>query len=244
MGGYRNLFGLVLEPVIQRRLKGFPVLCVAYTVNPSYHLCCHLPLYLTLSLSQSSPCPLLTICSPFPSHTMAISPSITPSYHHPSVYFPYSSTLMLFFYSLLPWFHLSISFFQSALLHLFIPSSFLFWVLLSTPQGRGMGLMNMESPEQISLSICRYTSLCPSDRQQKTKCLLSETFLISFYPHPSPLHYPPHLVMESLFLEPVHPAETCRVFQLHFFSKIPPVRVPNFYIFSPSSLPCPPLQPI
>lgn len=105
------------------------------------------------------PNPLPLLFSPFavsfPPTPSLFSPSITPSHHHPSVCFPDSSTLLLFFYSLLPWFYLSLSSFQSPLLHPFIPFVSFFWGSLSTPQGRSMGLMNTESPEQISLSICR-----------------------------------------------------------------------------------------
>lgn len=38
-----------------------------------------------------------------------------------------------------------------------------------------------------SIDLSMYPSLCPSDRQQKTKCLLSETFPISFSLHPTSL---------------------------------------------------------
>lgn len=117
---------------------------------------------------------------------------------------------------------------------------------IHTPRERYGSDEHREPGTNQSIDLSTYPSRCRSDRQQKTKCLLSETFPISFYPHLSPLRTTihPHLVMESLFLGPVHPAETCRVFQLHFFTKVTPVRGPNFSISSPPSLPCPPLLPI
>lgn len=56
------------------------------------------------------PNPLPLLFSPFavslPPTPSLYSPSITPSYHHLSVCIPDSSTLLLFFCSLFPWFHL------------------------------------------------------------------------------------------------------------------------------------------
>lgn len=159
------------------------------------------------------PNPFLAFLSLFPSHTVTI---LSIHYSLPSssvCLLPDSSTLLVFFYSLLPWFHLSVSSFQSPLLLLFIPSSFLFFSPSIHSPGEKYGSDEHGEPgTNQSIDPSMYPSLCPSDRQQKTKCLLSKTFPISFYPHSSPLHYPPHLVMERLFLWPVHAAETSRVF--------------------------------
>lgn len=123
--------GLVLEPVILWRLKGFPVLYVTYTVNPLYYLCCRLPSYLTLSLTKSSPTPLLTISSLCTTHTSLFSPPITPScHHHHSVRVTDSPTLLLIFCSLFPWFHL----FLPPLLPPFIPLSIFFRKSFHTPR--------------------------------------------------------------------------------------------------------------
>lgn len=215
-GGPETRIGLVLEPVIQRRLKGFPVLYVAYTVNPSLHLCCRLPSFLTLNLSKSSPTPLFTICSLFPSHTIAIF-AIHFSLPSSSVCFPDSFFPLLFTPLIsLVCFLLPINPLPS--LHPFFFSSLSQSV--HTPREKCGSDEHGEPGTNQSIDLSMYPSLCSSDRQQKTKCLLSETFPISFDPLPSPSHYPPHLVMESLFLGPVHPAETCPVFQLHFFSKV------------------------
>lgn len=102
------------------------------------------------------PNPLPLLFSPFavslPPTPSLFSPSITPSYHHLSVCIPDSSTVLLFFCSLFPWFHL----FPSPLLPLSSLILFFFEPVYPHPKGeRSMGLINMERPEQISLSICR-----------------------------------------------------------------------------------------
>lgn len=237
--------GLVLEPVILWRLKGFPVLYVTYTVNPLYYICCRLPSYLTLSLTKSSPTPLLTICSLCTTHTSLFSPPITPSchhHHHHSVRVTDSPTLLLIFCSLFPWFHL----FLPPLLPPFIPSSIFFSKSFHTPREKHRFDKHWESGTNQSIDLSMYPLLCPYDCQQKTKCLLSETFPISFLPppHPSPLHCLPHLLMESLFRDLSTLMRLFLVFQLHFFSKVTPVMVPNFCISSLSSLTCPHILPI
>lgn len=150
--GYRNVFTLVLEPVTQLRLKGFPVLCVIYTVNPSYHLCCHLSSYSSLSLSRSSSCHFQSLSLPYcgsflhPLLPPIIIICLSASWllNSPSVFLLFTPLISL----------------VCCLLPIIPPSSvhtffFSFLVPLSTPLGRSMGLMNMESPEQISLSIRR-----------------------------------------------------------------------------------------
>lgn len=194
---------------------------------------------------SANPNPLSLLFSPFtfyfPPTPLLFSPSITPSHHHPSVCFPDSSTLLLFYFFLTLYsLDFACLFPPPPSLHPFLIQS------IHTPRERYGSDEHGEPGTNQSIDLSTYPSRCPSDRQQKTKCLLSETFPISFCPHLSPLRstFHPHLVMESLFLGPVHPAETCRVFQLHFFTKVAPVRGPNFGISSPPSLPCPPLLPI
>lgn len=105
-----------------------------------------------------------------------------PRHPHPSV--PVSSTLKLFFLQFTCFTLLARLLLPPLLPH---PAS----VPLFAPQGRS--LMNTESPEQISLLIHQmYPSIHPSDRQQKTKCLLSETFPISFSSPSTPLLCLPH----------------------------------------------------
>lgn len=103
------------------------------------------------------PNPLLLLFSPlsvsYPPTPSLFSPSIIPS-HHPSVCFCLLKspavflvfTPLILLVCLLPPNHL-FSFRFSV--------SFLFSVPPFTPQGRHVGLMNMESPEQISLLIRR-----------------------------------------------------------------------------------------
>lgn len=123
------------------------------TANPSYHLYSHLVSCLTLSLSKCSPASPLTIRSQFPSHMPLFSSRITPSHHHLSVCYCNSSTLLLFFcYFLFPPFSHS---FSPPLPLRFFSSSFFFLRLSAHYLREGNGLMNMDSPEQISLSICR-----------------------------------------------------------------------------------------
>lgn len=200
------------------------------------------------SWSYPNPLPLLFLLfaisfTPTPS---LFSPSITPSHHHHlSVCLSDFSALVLFFYSLSTWFHLYAS--PSSQPSSLPPYILSFWTQsIHTSREKYRSDEHGEPGTNQSIDLSTYPSVCPSDRQQKTKCLLSETFPIFFYSHPAPLHstIPPHLLMESLFLGPVHPTETCRGFQLHFFSKVAPVRVPKFCISSPSSIPCPPILPI
>lgn len=140
-------FRLALEPAIEQRDFLFcmsPTQATPPTTSAVVYLC---------TWPSANPNPLSLLFSPFavyfPPTPSLFSPSITPSHHHPSVCFPDSSTLLLFyFFSLFTPLILLVCF---LLLPPFIP----FWFSLSTPQGRGMGLMNIESPEQISLSICR-----------------------------------------------------------------------------------------
>lgn len=102
-------------------------------------------------------------------------------------------------------------------LHLSSPFHPFFFSFLSqlvhTPREKHGPDEHGEAGTNQSIDLSTYPLLCPSDRQQKTKCLLSETFPISFPTpspsHPSPLHCPPYLLMESPFLGPVHPAGTC-----------------------------------
>lgn len=90
-----------------------------------------------------------------------------------------------FFYSLLPWFHLSVSSLQSPLLLLFNLSYFL--QSIHSPREKYGSDEHGEPGTNQSIDLSMYPSLSSSDRQQKTKCLLSETFPISFFPHPTPL---------------------------------------------------------
>lgn len=68
-----------------------------------------------------------------------------------------------------------------------------------------------------SIDWSMYPLLCPSDRQQKTKCLLSETFSFPVCP-PHSCRIGPWDLSTQLSL----------VFQLHCFSEVTPVWVPYF----------------
>ncbi len=84
-----------------------------------------------------NPLPLLfsPVAVSFPPTPSLFSPSITLSHHHLSVCFPDSSTLLLFFYSLLPWFYLSVSSFQSPPPPSLLSLRFFFEVVCSHPEG-------------------------------------------------------------------------------------------------------------
>ena len=79
--------------------------------------------------------------------------------------------------------------------------------------------MNMESPEQISLSIPQVSLTLPLWSSAENKVFIKRNLPCLPLPPPdaSLLHYPPYLLMERLCLRPVHPTETCCIFQLHFF---------------------------
>lgn len=74
-----------------------------------------------------------------------------------------------------------------------IPPSFPFFFVLKSlryPREEYGSDEHGEPGTNQSIDLSTYPLLCPSDRQQKTKCLLSETFPISLY-LPSPSYSPP-----------------------------------------------------
>lgn len=141
------------------------------------------------------PSPLLLLFSPFffllPHHGHFLCSLLLPVI----ISLPTFLTLRLFFpslYSLCPldvtcFFHLS--FLLSSLLpYLFQSQS------IHTPKEKQGPDEHREAGTNRSIDLPTHPLLCPSDRQQKTKCLLSETLPISFLPHPdtSLLHCLPH----------------------------------------------------
>lgn len=134
------------------------------------------------------PNPLPLLFSPFavslPPTPSLFSPSITPSHHHPSVCFPDSSTLLLFFFFTLYSLDFTCLFPPSN--HPSFSSSSLL-LFFSPPREKYGSDEHGEPGTNQSIDLSMYPSLCPSDRQQKTKCLLSETFPISFFPSPRSL---------------------------------------------------------
>lgn len=92
-------------------------------------------------------------------------------------------------------------------------------------KGQTTFLMNIEKPEQISLLIFVDVSfeMPLSDRQQKTKCLSSETFIPP--PHQS-ASLSPHLLIHNLSTQLRY------LFQLRRFSLVTPVWALYFCISS------------
>lgn len=108
---------------------------------------------------------------------------------------------------------LDFNLFLPPLLPLLILFYLLFLCLSPTPspgEVRGPD-EHREAGTNQSIDLSTYPSLCSTDCQQKTKCLLSETFPISL-----PLRS--HSLSSTLVnVEPVHPTETC-FFPSHIFS--------------------------
>lgn len=109
-------------------------------------------------------------------------------------------------------------------LHPFFSLSF-----FSLLKGQSTFLMNIEKPEQISVLIFVDVSfeMPPSDRQQKTKCLSSETFIP---PPRQSASLSPHLLIQNLS------TQLRLLFQLQCFSLVTPVWAPYFCISSLSEV--------
>lgn len=213
------------------------------------HLCSQsLLLYLLSFTFILDPQPIQILSRFFSHHLQTLTPtpplfslSITPSFHHVCLS-PQLSCCgsALYFLDFTCSRHLSSPF------HPFF-CSFLSQSIC-TPREKQGSDEHGEAGTNQSIDLSMYPVLCPSDRQQKTKCLLSETFPISFPPYPFPLHCPPSLVNGELVsgtgLWDLS-TQLRLVFQLPFFlSKVTPVKVPNFCISSLFSLTCPPILPI
>lgn len=160
-------------------LKGFLILCQALTTFAV--ICLH-------TWPSVYPNPLPFLFSPF---TVSFPPTtlLFSSVIHLSIFLT-PQLFCSFFHSLLTWFHLCFIF--SSPLLLFILPSFVFQSFHRSLRERYRSELGKPGTNQ-SIDLSMYPSLYPSDRQQKTKCLLRETFPISFLPHPCLLHYPPSL---------------------------------------------------
>lgn len=148
---------------------------------------------------SAHPNPLSLLFSPFAGSLTPTPPlvflSITPSYHH--------VCLSAFLTPQLSCCGSALYFLDfTCSCHLSSPFNPFFCSFLSqsiyTPREKQGSDEHGEAGTNQSIDLSMYPVLCPSDRQQKTKCLLSETFPISFSPYPFPLHCPPSLVNGEL----------------------------------------------
>lgn len=162
-------FRLFLQQVIDQKFEVIRWPC---------HRWSHLASFWTISLFESSAVPLL--CSHFSSHTRVI-------FFIP--YFIPESFVCLIFWLVNPptvllFFPLTISVCFSSHRPSFFSSPFLFSPHILCPRGKYGSDEHEEPGTNQSIDPSMNPLLCASDRQQKTKCLLSETFPVSLYALP------------------------------------------------------------